>query len=265
LGEEVDILGDGKLLKRILVPGDPDAEMLQIGDLATVHYVGTLASSGKEFDSSRLQGTPFQFRVGLREVIKGWDKGVATMCKGERAIFTIDSELAYGETGAGADIPPKAVLCFDVELLDIEELDDLEDDDDEDYDDFDDLDMEDFGNDDFVEDYDDYGRKDVGPGGEDPDGRYRWVRMGEEVLVTASLDDSLGKQDIKAHFGPRSISVSIAGKVLFEGEPGCELEADESWWEINEGRNGERCLMVHLQKKNAESSRWPATLLKTAA
>lgn len=264
LGEEVDILGNGKLLKRIVVPGAPDAELPQIGDRATVHYVGTLAGSGKEFDSSRARGDPFKFRVGLREVIKGWDKGVATMRKGERAIFTIDSELAYGETGAGADIPPNAVLCFDVELLDIEELEDLDDDDDEDYDDFDDLDLNAFGDDDTM-DLDDFGREDVGPGGEDPDGRYRWVRMGEEVLVTASLDDSLGKKDIKAHFGVRSVSVSIAGRVLFEGEPGCELESDESWWEINEGPEGERCLMVHLQKKNAKVSKWPPTLMKTAA
>jgi len=264
LAEELDILGDGKLLKRILVPAALDAEVPQIGDTATVHYIGTLASSGKEFDSSRSRGTPFKFRVGLREVIRGWDKGVATMRKGERAILTIDSELAYGETGAGSDIPPNSKLCFDVELLDIDEFEDLDDDDDDDdedyYDDFDDLDLDNL--DDGMVDAD-YGREDFGPGGEDPEGRYHWERKGDEVLVTASLEDSVDKKDIKAHFGLRVVSVSIAGNVLFEGVPGCELEPDESWWEINETPDGERCLKIYLHKKNAEVSRWPSTLLKT--
>lgn len=64
---------------------------------------------------------PFKFTLGKGEVIQGWDKGVATMKQGEKAVFTIDSELAYGAQGAGNDIPPNATLKFEVEFLGAED------------------------------------------------------------------------------------------------------------------------------------------------
>ena len=71
---------------------------------------------GSKFDSSVDRGTPFNFTLGDGEVIKGWDLGVATMTKGEKSVFTIHSDLAYGKGGSGK-IPADATLKFEVELL----------------------------------------------------------------------------------------------------------------------------------------------------
>ena len=87
------------------------------GDNCTMHYTGTLAADGSKFDSSRDRGEPFKFTLGVGQVIQGWDKGVAKLSLGERAILHIPSELGYGSRGAGGAIPPNADLQFDVQLL----------------------------------------------------------------------------------------------------------------------------------------------------
>eukprot|EP00124_Ichthyophonus_hoferi_P001211 Ihof_evm4s58 gene=Ihof_evmTU4s58 len=111
----IDICGDGGLLKTILKEGAGD-EKPQKGDTVSVHYVGTLLD-GTEFDSSRKRNEPFTFKLGQGQVIKGWDKGLASMTKGEHAVLQCREDYAYGKAGSPPTIPADATLNFDVELI----------------------------------------------------------------------------------------------------------------------------------------------------
>ncbi|KAF5750318.1 hypothetical protein HS088_TW03G00652 [Tripterygium wilfordii] len=86
------------------------------GDEVEVHFSGCI-DGGEHLASSRDKGSPFRFKLGQCEVIKGWDEGIVTMRQGERAIFTIPPNLAYGEAGSPPLVPPNSTLIYDIEML----------------------------------------------------------------------------------------------------------------------------------------------------
>ena len=90
------------------------------GQTCVMHYTGWLyenGAKGQKFDSSVDRGEPFEFPIGQKRVIAGWDEGVATMKVGGKRTLIIPPVLGYGARGAGGVIPPNATLMFDVELL----------------------------------------------------------------------------------------------------------------------------------------------------
>jgi len=102
------------LLYKDLKVGEGDEA--KAGKKVVVHYTGTFREDGKKFDSSLDRNDPFEFKLGNREVIQGWDEGVAGMKVGGKRKLIIPYQLAYGEKGRRG-IPPKADLVFEVELL----------------------------------------------------------------------------------------------------------------------------------------------------
>ncbi|HOY46525.1 MAG TPA: FKBP-type peptidyl-prolyl cis-trans isomerase [Candidatus Dojkabacteria bacterium] len=85
------------------------------GDTLKVHYVGTL-TDGTKFDSSRDRGTPYEFTLGVGEVIAGWDQGLLGMKIGGIRKITIPASLGYGEVEQ-PNIPANSTLIFEVEVL----------------------------------------------------------------------------------------------------------------------------------------------------
>eukprot|EP01065_Artemidia_motanka_P020861 TRINITY_DN248_c0_g1_i1.p1 TRINITY_DN248_c0_g1~~TRINITY_DN248_c0_g1_i1.p1 ORF type:complete len:511 (+),score=239.30 TRINITY_DN248_c0_g1_i1:76-1533(+) len=120
----VDISGDGGCLKKIIKAGAGEDKPFPKSEVE-VHYTGTLHTPedrrGEKFDSSRDRGEYFKFQIGQGAVIKGWDVGVASMLRGERAVLRCRQDYAYGTGGSGASIPGGATLDFDVELFDWKE------------------------------------------------------------------------------------------------------------------------------------------------
>ncbi|KPJ96570.1 MAG: hypothetical protein AMJ53_00340 [Gammaproteobacteria bacterium SG8_11] len=95
-----------------------DGEKPKSGQTVAVHYSGWLPD-GKNFDTSYKRNKPFEFVLGARQVIPGWDEGIALLHKGEKAQLVLPPELGYGQRGVPGVIPENATLIFDVELVDI--------------------------------------------------------------------------------------------------------------------------------------------------
>jgi FKBP-type peptidyl-prolyl cis-trans isomerase len=89
----------------------------RIMDEVAVRYTGRFLD-GRVFDSSDRHGGLLTFRVGMGDVIRGWDDALLGMKKGEKRTLIIPWWLAYGEAGRPPTIPPKSTLIFDVELVD---------------------------------------------------------------------------------------------------------------------------------------------------
>jgi peptidylprolyl isomerase len=94
-----------------------DGEAAASGRTVSVHYVGVAHSTGEEFDASYNRGEPLQFRLGVGQVISGWDTGVQGMKVGGRRRLVIPPHLAYGDRGAGGVIAPGETLIFVVDLV----------------------------------------------------------------------------------------------------------------------------------------------------
>jgi peptidylprolyl isomerase len=118
--EKMDTITTASGLKYIHFLHNPNGKKAERGSKVIVHYTGFF-KDGKIFDSSVERGQPISVKVGMGQVIQGWDEGLALLHKGEKAKFIIPYQLAYGEQGRPPVIPEKSDLIFDVELLDVQE------------------------------------------------------------------------------------------------------------------------------------------------
>jgi len=109
-------LGNGLIIEEVQIGQGSAAKN---GNMVSVRYVGKL-SNGKIFDSNT-QGKPFQFKLGAKDVIAGWDQGIVGMQVGGERKLTIPPQLAYGSRGAPPDIPKNATLTFVVKLIGIKQ------------------------------------------------------------------------------------------------------------------------------------------------
>ncbi|CAN6472292.1 unnamed protein product [Victoria cruziana] len=112
--KEARTFPNGLIIEEISM-GKPDGKCASPGMKVSVHYIGKLKKNGSIFDSS-VGSKPFKFRLGIGEVIKGWDVGINGMRVGDKRRLTIPPSMGYGSTGVGK-IPGNAWLVFDVELV----------------------------------------------------------------------------------------------------------------------------------------------------
>lgn len=136
MAAEDQIKADGEIIDQYLAENNIDAQTTEsglryvitkegtgeaaaAGKMVSVHYTGTTLD-GEKFDSSLDRNEPIEFVLGQRQVIPGWDEGIALLREGAKATLYIPSSLAYGPRGAGGVIKPNAILKFDVELINVQ-------------------------------------------------------------------------------------------------------------------------------------------------
>lgn len=111
-----DTLKTASGLKYLVAKSNPTGDKPQVGGSVSVNYIGCF-TDGTIFDCSADRGKPIVFQIGKKQVIPGWEEGIALMHTGEKYRLIIPYQLAYGEQGYQGIIPPKANLIFDVELV----------------------------------------------------------------------------------------------------------------------------------------------------
>lgn len=115
---EIDFPGDQAPSELVIEDlKDGDGAEAGAGDTIKAHYVGVAHSTGEEFDASWNRGAPLEFRLGVGQVIRGWDEGIVGMRVGGRRRLTIPAHMAYGDRGAGNVIKPGETLIFVVDLV----------------------------------------------------------------------------------------------------------------------------------------------------
>lgn len=118
---QADETAKEEMVTEVLFKPEKCDEVSKSKDVLSMHYTGTLTKTGAKFDSSRDRNQPFEFQLGVGQVIQGWEQGLLGMCVGEKRKLVIPPHLGYGEQGAGDQIPPGSSLTFEVELLEIKE------------------------------------------------------------------------------------------------------------------------------------------------
>ncbi|GFT07650.1 peptidyl-prolyl cis-trans isomerase FKBP4 [Nephila pilipes] len=117
--EMEEIMEDGGVKKQVMKAGKGD-DSPKVGDKVVIHYTGWLLDGNTTLYETNRSDEKFEFSLGMGTVMKGWDIGIASMKKGEVALFIIQPQYAYGAKGNPPKVPPNMSLMFEIELYDWE-------------------------------------------------------------------------------------------------------------------------------------------------
>lgn len=240
-----------------LIAGTPP-----MGARVRVHYVGRLAATGEQFDSSRDRGAPFEFVLGAGTVIRGWETAVGTMVRDELALVRCRPEYAYGARGVRPSIPSNTTLDFEIELLGWEDFEGGAE-----YaqqpDPFDDLDDEDEEGEVTVDlsDFDEWaGRTDEPVDFETRRGRarapsgtqYDWEETEATVTLSVPIPDSVGSRDVECTVTTSTFSLVVeAAGVSIVGLLRGRVRGADAYWLIDLDSAGRRSVQVFMDKRQA--------------
>lgn len=279
----VDISGDNGCVKAILSCGRPQepnpfgisAGTPPIGARVQVHYVGWLPD-GRQFDSSRDRGAPFQFVLGAGTVIRAWECAVSTMTVDEVAMLRCRADYAFGPYGFKPLVPPNATLDFELELLGWEDYDsgvqDVDgsnpfDDDENDEDVFIDLqqgDIDELARVSAAVEVEDTGPakgRAVSAGGT----AYAWEESEYGVTLFVQLPEALGSRDVSCTVSQREIRLEVpAAGISLSGPLKGPVHAADAYWLIDKDGEGGRCVQVYMDKVH-ELPSWGGVLLEEQA